>query len=94
MSSTYSAVAPTAEVITFDQFQDLLDETDSVSIYPRKGVRVRHAFRTRLRAPQNCRPYVSYDYCNRAGYSDIETTNLSTAIFDFYTLGRTVRVAL
>ena len=94
MSSTYGAVAPAAEIITFDEFRGLLDETDSVSIYPRKGVRVHHAFRARLREPERCTPFVAYDYCNRAGYSDIETANFRTAIFDFYNLGRIVRVAL
>lgn len=94
MSSTYGAVAPTAEVISFDEFRGLLDETDSVSVYPRKGVSVRHAFRARLREPQNCRPFVAFDYCNRAGYSDIDTANFSTSIFDFYTLGRIVKVTL
>lgn len=94
MSSTYAAVAPCAEVITFDEFRDLLDDTDSVSIYPGKGQSVRHTFSMRLRTPERCRPFVAYEYCNRAGYTTTETSSFTTAIFDFYNLGRTVRVAL
>lgn len=62
MSSTYAAVAPCAEVITFDEFRDLLDDTDSVSIYPGKGQSVRHTFSMRLRTPERCRPFVGYEY--------------------------------
>lgn len=88
---TYAKAFPVAETVTVEEFAVLVSECSGVTLLVRGRPR-RHAFDVRLHSLVGY-GFIGYDYCKRTGYGDHDVAYLDRTVFDFYQVGRLVKVA-
>lgn len=88
---TFSEAIKVAETVSFEEFALLVAGSSGVSVI-RRNKSIRHTAELRMSIAAKNR-YVGFECCNRAGYTDSQGAFFDSAVFDFYQVGRLVRVA-
>lgn len=88
---TYAAAVKVAETITPTELDDLISGGNAVTIIAKRCT-PKHAFDARLHIGIRS-VFIGFEFCNRNGFTSTGTASVRDTVFNFYNLGRIVRVA-